>query len=126
MKSLILASAVALGIAFTAGTADAQYRRGGVVYSYPAYSAPTYTYVAPYYGTPSGVYATPAVYTNGYAPVVYDSSFYAPSYYGSPYSNNTYYGGQYYNSSNYGYPYSNYTGVTGTGVYYGGRRIIRW
>ena len=129
MKSLILAAAVAMGIAFTAGTADAQYRRSGVVYSYsyPAYSYATPTYYAPAYSgmTYSG--------TSYYAP-----SYYAPSYYdGGFYNNSTYYNPgfapgygysnyPYQGNYNYGYSNWNYTGVTPSGVYYGGQRIIRW
>ena len=136
MKSLILAAAVAIGVAFTAGTADAQYRRSGVVYSYPSYGysyAPAYggSYYAPsYYGSS---YSSSSYYAPSYAaPSSYDSGFYNQGYYNSGYntgfvpgygySNYPAYGGGY----NYGYNNMNYSGVTPSGVYLGGARVIRW
>jgi len=129
---LVATLAVAFGLG-SAGTADAQYRRSGVVSSnsYPAYgyAAPTY-YAAPGYGGATGVYAVPAVYTNGAAAVVYDRSFYTPasapvidvpSVYGSSVFPGSYYGGPYVGTT----PHTGYTGITPSGVYYGGRPIGR-
>jgi len=133
MKRFVLAAtlAVAFGLG-SAGTADAQYRRSGVVYSnsYPAYSyaAPTY-YTAPGYPAgASGVYAVPMVYTNGAAPVVYDRAFYTPA--SAPVIDvPTVYGSSVFPGANYGNPHyvggtahTGYTGVTPSGVYYGGYR----
>jgi hypothetical protein len=117
MKAFALAVAVAAGLAFSAGTADAQYRaRGSYARSYavPTYVAPAYNYAVPTY--PSGVVVTsgyepvvtPTVYPNGY--------YYSPSAW-SPTSYNPYYGGGFYNA--YAYPRGGVFVSPGYGVYRG-------
>ena len=119
MKTFLLAATVAAGVICSANTADAQYRRRGVVvlaggysnYAYPAYGYSNYGYPAyssGYYIAPSVAYSptyesSGVVVTSGYTPtyssgVIYSgglSSYPAyPSYYGYPnygYSNYGYY-----------------------------------
>lgn len=59
MKTFALAALAAVGLAFTAGTADAQFRaRSGYAYSYPSYS----------YSAPSAIYSYPSYSYSSYTP----------------------------------------------------------
>jgi len=98
MKAFALAVAVAAGVAFSAGTADAQFRSRGS-YGYSSYAAPSYV-------TPT--YSNGVVVTSGYTPVVtptvYPSGYsYSPSAWAPTYTNPYAYGG-FYNA--YAYPNS--------------------
>ena len=89
MKTFALAALAAFGLAFTAGTADAQYRaRSGYSYGYPSYSygypssnySSIYNYPSSNY---SAIYSYPSTsyssYTPTYSSGVVTSSFYSPS-----------------------------------------------
>ncbi len=135
MKRLILAAIVAVGVLGFASTADAQYRRGTVVYSYPSYSYSYPTYSYPMYSYPSYYYPGTRIYSSSYTPItdtgvvvtsgytpVYSSSYYSPwtgSYYGSYPS---YYGS--YPSYYGGYYGGSYIDPRGGVIM--GRRAWRW
>lgn len=76
LLSLVVVSAVVLGITAAPTTANARWRGGwgSAYYAYPAYYAPmgySYAYSYPTYYTPA--------YTSYYTPV-YSSAYYAPTY----------------------------------------------
>jgi hypothetical protein len=141
MKSFILAATVAAGLLCSASTADAQFRRSRVTYSYPSYSYsyPSYSYSYPSYSYPAYSYAAPSYYdsgvvvTSGYTPMYSSGSYYSTPFYGSSYDTpfygnsyyNGYYNGGYYNGYSNGY-YNNGLNITPSGVNFGGRRIWRW
>src|SRR5262245_40883519 len=103
MKSLFLAATVVAGLLCSTGTADAQFRRNRVTYTYPSYSYvesyPSYSYSYPSYSYPSYSYYTPSTYgsnevivTSGYTPTVQGTtSYYTPTIYGNSYYSTPYY-----------------------------------
>jgi hypothetical protein len=99
MKSLVLAVAVAAGVALSAGTADAQFRsRGSYVYSYPTYTYSYPTYTVPSYYSPVVTSSYIPVETRSYTPgtVIYSGGTYYDSVRSVPtYSYPTYYGNYY-------------------------------
>lgn len=96
------ATFLAVALAASAGTADAQFRYGyGSYYTTPYYSAP-------YYGGYYGGYVTPAAYSTYSPGLSFGFNFGNAGYYPARYYSTPYYPVRYYNG------------------FYGGRGWRRW
>ncbi|MDY3559501.1 hypothetical protein R5W23_000494 [Gemmata sp. JC673] len=108
MKTFALTALAAIGLAFTAGTADAQFRSRSV----PSYNYPSTVYNYPSTVYPSAIYNYPSVTYSSYAPAytgIVTSNYYSP-YSGSvvtPAGFTTTYSTPYYSAPYYSTPYSN-------------------